>query len=196
MDEPAQNGFIGTDPTGLSGDRALQFRGGEDPMAYDCTVRTLRAQPSMAVRRVAPVAEAGPAVVEAFTAVGQYLHEHGGRPAGETYARFLSIDPESVQVEVGFTVEELLPAEGDVQPGELPAGEVVVTLHQGPYEQLPEATAALQAWMRANGRQAAGAAWEVYLNGPPDVTEPEQFETEVFMPLVPLASAPWPDCAS
>lgn len=158
-------------------------------MGYVCTVRTLRPQPSMAVRRVVPAGEAGSAVVDAFSAVGRYLHDHGGRPAGETYARFLTIGSERVHVEVGFTVAELLAPEGDVLPAELPAGEAVVTLHQGAYERLPEATAALEAWMREHGREPAGPAWEVYLNGPPDVTDPEQFETEVYMPLAPLAGA-------
>ena len=155
-------------------------------MEYVCTVRTLRAQPSMAVRRDVPAEKAGSAVVDAFTAVGRYLHDHGGRRAGETYARFLTMGTDSVHVEVGFTVTELLPADGDVLPTELPAGEAVMTLHQGPYELLPGATAALESWMHEHGRQPAGAPWEVYLNGPPDVTEPEQFETEVYIPLAPL----------
>ncbi len=157
-------------------------------MPYVCTVRALRAQPSMAVKRVVPAAKASRAVVDAFTAVGRYLHDHGGRPAGETYARFLALDDDTVRVEVGFTVAELLPGEGDVLPAELPAGEAVVTLHQGPYEQLPAAAAALETWAREHGRRPAGAAWEVYLNGPPDVTEPEQYETEVFLPLAPVGA--------
>jgi effector-binding domain-containing protein len=86
-------------------------------------------------------------------------------------------------VEIGFTVRELVPGEGDVEPSSLPAGEVAVTLHRGPYERLPEALAALQDWIREHGRRAAGPHWEMYLNGPPDVMDPEELETEVFIPL-------------
>ncbi len=157
-------------------------------MSYTCTVRELAPQLAMSVRREVPAHHAGTAVVEAFGEVGRYLKEVGGRPVGETFARFNRTGDKVIDVEVGFTVLELLPPAGPVQASELPAGEAVTTIHQGPYERLPEAVAALQEWMRAHERTAAGPFWEVYLNGPPDVTEPEAYETEVVMPLAPVAA--------
>jgi hypothetical protein len=37
-----------------------------------------------------------------------------------------------------------------------------VTMHIGPYEQLPAAGVALDTWVRQHGRTAAGPNWEVY----------------------------------
>ena len=155
-------------------------------MSYTCTLRERAPQLTMSVRRGVPAHHAGAAVVEAFGEVGRYLKEVGGRPVGETFARFNRIGDEVLDVEVGFTVLELLPAAGAVQASALPAGEAITTIHQGPYERLPDAVAALEQWMHAHGRTAAGPFWEVYLNGPPDVTEPETYETEVVMPLAPV----------
>jgi AraC family transcriptional regulator len=152
-------------------------------MAYVCTLRRLEPRPAMVVRREVPIADVTPAMIDGFRTVGEFLKRSGGTPAGETYARYLRIGSDSLHLEVGFTVRELLPAGGPVQPSELPAGEAIVTLHRGPYERLPEAVAALEAWMRRHGRVAAGPHWETYLNGPPDVTDPELFETEVVVPL-------------
>lgn len=154
-------------------------------MSYVCTLRDLGAQLAMSVRHEVPPGDAGSAVVDAFSAVGRYLKDVGGRPVGETYARFFRIGGDAVNVEVGFTVLELLPPEGPVQASELPACQAITTIHRGPYERLPDAVAALEEWMQVHGRTAAGPFWEVYLNGPPDVTEPEEFETEVIMPLAP-----------
>jgi len=154
-------------------------------MPYVCELRRLAAQPAMAVRRTIHPDRASAAIVEAFAAVGRFLRENGGRPTGVTYARFLGLDLDQVRVEVGFTVAELLLSAGDVIALELPAGEVVVTRHVGPYEGLSAAQDALEAWMSANGRTAAGPAWEVYLNGPPDTTDPAQFDTDVYVPLTP-----------
>ncbi len=156
-------------------------------MAYHCVLRQMGPQLTMSVRREVPARDAGSAVVDAFGEVGRYLKEVGGRPVGDTFARFRRIDDEVVDVEVGFTVLEALPPAGPVQASELPAGEAITTTHQGPYERLPEAVAALEEWVRGHERTVAGPFWEVYLNGPPDVTEPEAYETEVVMPLAPVA---------
>lgn len=154
-------------------------------MHYVCTVRRLQAQPSMVVRPEVPPADAAPAVIGAFRTVGEFLERARARPAGGTYTRYLQIGSDSIRLEVGFTVHEALPGEWPVEPSALPAGDAVVTLHRGPYEKLPDALAALEDWLRQHGRTAAGPHWETYLNGPPDVADPEAFETEVFIPLKP-----------
>jgi AraC family transcriptional regulator len=154
-------------------------------MNYVCTIRRLNARPAATVQREVPFADASAAMIDGFSAIGQYLRQAGMKPAGETFTRFLRIGPDGLKLEVGFTVLEPLAPAGPVQASQLPGGEAAVTLHRGPYERLPEALAALQQWVREQGRRAAGPFWEVYLNGPPDVTDPELFETEVVIPLEP-----------
>lgn len=56
-----------------------------------------------------------------------------------------------------------------------------MTLHVGPYETLAPAYEAVQAWMAANRRVAAGPPMEFYLS-PPDVTA-DEIKTEVVFPL-------------
>jgi effector-binding domain-containing protein len=76
--------------------------------------------------------------------------------------------------------------EGDchVVAVELPAGEVACTTHIGPYEGLPQAYEAIEAWMKQHGREAAGSTiWEEYLTGPE--TPPEQTRTDIYGPLKP-----------
>ena len=52
----------------------------------------------------------------------------------------------------------------------------------GPYDQVGEAYAALDAWVAENGRQVIGPPREVYLNDP-QTTAPEELLTEVVWPL-------------
>jgi AraC family transcriptional regulator len=67
--------------------------------------------------------------------------------------------------------------------GEL-AGEVACTTHIGPYEGLPQAYEAIEAWMKQRRREAAGLTiWEEYLTGPE--TQPEQTRTDIYWPLKP-----------
>ncbi len=154
-------------------------------MSYVCTLRRLETRPALAVRPEVPLEQVGAVMVDGFRAVGDYLKRLGVAPAGETYARYLRVGCVTAHLEIGFTLREPMPGAGAIQAAELPGGEAVVTLHRGPYERLPEAQAALRAWMREHRRTAAGPHWETYLNGPPDVTDPELYETEVFVPLLP-----------
>ncbi len=152
-------------------------------MSHECTLRHMPAQHAMAVRPEVPLEQVGPAMADGFRTVGDYLARAGAAHAGHTYARYLRMGCVSAHLEIGFMLDAPLPGAGAVQPSELPAGEAVVTLHRGPYERLPEALAALRAWLHEHHRVAAGPHWETYLNGPPQVTDPERFETEVVVPL-------------
>jgi effector-binding domain-containing protein len=69
---------------------------------------------------------------------------------------------------------------GRVVPGELPACGVARTVYRGPYEGLGEAWREFDAWIAANGYQAAPGLWEFYLTGP-NAAEPQ---TELNRPLI------------
>jgi len=49
-----------------------------------------------------------------------------------------------------------------VAPSSLPAGQVAVTVHRGPYAELGSAHRAVLDWCAAQGRRPAGPRWEVY----------------------------------
>lgn len=46
---------------------------------------------------------------------------------------------------------------------ELPKAQVATTVHVGDQSSSEHAYNALHAWMKANGKQPAGAPWEVYV---------------------------------
>lgn len=65
----------------------------------------------------------------------------------------------------------------------LPGGFAATTIHNGPYDKLSEAYAAVEQWMATEGLVAAGAPWESYLNDPSDHPDPRDWKTEVFWPV-------------
>lgn len=80
-------------------------------------------------------------------------------------------------VEVG--VELLVPCSltGRVGASALPAGQVAMTVHWGPYSRLGEAHQAVIGWCAEQGKQKTGARWEVY--GPHN-DDPAKVWTEVY----------------
>ena len=65
-------------------------------------------------------------------------------------------------VEVGVQVATRFEPKGRVVPSVLPAGEVAMTLHRGPYRGLGDAHEAVITWCAANGRERTGVRWEIY----------------------------------
>lgn len=87
---------------------------------------------------------------------------------------------ENVILEAGFTVHAPITGHGRVQPGTLPGGDAVVTMHEGAYDTVPQAYEAMQTWMVERHLAGAASMWEYYLT-PPDVQPPR---TMIVWPLV------------
>ena len=149
-------------------------------MDYAIELRTLERTDTAAVRLTTTMPRIGADIGQAFGEVMQYLQANGIQPTGLAFARFHSMG-EEIDMEAGFSVPGAITGAGRVRPGELPAGEAAVTLHAGPYDAIGPAYEAIEAWLAAHNRKAAGAPWEVYLT-PPDVQPPR---TEVVFPLLP-----------
>jgi effector-binding domain-containing protein len=81
------------------------------------------------------------------------------------------------QVEVGVELRQPCPLSGRVVASTLPAGQVAMTVHRGPYAGLGEAHLAIRDWCAAHGRTPAGHRWEVY---GPHRDDPAEVWTEVY----------------
>ena len=66
---------------------------------------------------------------------------------------------------------------GEVQPVDLPVGEVAVTTHWGDYSRLGAAHSAVIEWCRSQGHRLSGTRWEVYGHWTDD---PSKLRTDVY----------------
>jgi effector-binding domain-containing protein len=69
---------------------------------------------------------------------------------------------EQGSVEVGVEVSEPFVGNDRVHCSKLPAGQVVTTIHFGPYSLLRDAHAAIRHWCAGREYQLSGVAWELY----------------------------------
>ena len=83
-------------------------------------------------------------------------------------------------VEVGVELLVPCPLTGRVEASCLPAGQVAMTVHWGPYSRLGEAHQAVIDWCAAQGKRKTGTRWEVY--GPHN-DDPAKVWTEVYWSL-------------
>jgi effector-binding domain-containing protein len=152
-------------------------------MSYEIEVKDLKPQPTVSIRTRCKVAEIGPVLREILPEVFHYLDKKGVRPSGPPFTRYHDYDGTDCDIEAGFPVPDPQPGEGNVAAGELPGGEVLTTVHVGPYELLPEAHDVLDAWIRKNKKQSRGAQWESYITDPGTEPDPFKRETELLWPI-------------
>lgn len=75
-----------------------------------------------------------------------------------------------------------LPVEltGNIKAREIKGGDAIVVHYQGAYEGIGTAYAAIASWLKENNKKAVEAPFEVYLNDPVTVKDPNELRTDVY----------------
>lgn len=150
-------------------------------MNYKCELKQQPAQPALTIRTRAAVQDLPAVFGKAYGAIMQYLGELHEQPAGMPFAAYYNMDMQNLDIEIGFPVARKLAGKGEVQASEFPGGKLASVLHIGPYDQVGPAYDALMQWIKAQGYEATGVAYELYYSGPE--TPPQEIKTEIVFPL-------------
>jgi len=152
---------------------------------YEVVIKELERQHVLSLREIAPEpAHIGTMIGDGFAA----LMPAGIMPAGPCFAVYhdSEFNPEAIDVEVAFPVAGNA-TEAPQTPGGrsfshrvVPGGKAAVLIHQGPYETIDQAYAAMGTWLESNGLSIAGPPQEAYLTAPDDPSGPI---TEIRWPV-------------
>ena len=120
-----------------------------------------------------------------------YLEQHGAKAIGPSLTIYYDTEyrERDVDVEVATPVSAPLPGNERVKVRELPGTELMAcVIHQGSYDTLDQAYAALLTWIEANGYRVTGPDREVYLRCPGnDYDAPEAVGYEEYLADTPGA---------
>jgi AraC family transcriptional regulator len=163
-------------------------------MTYSIEKRELSPQPVLIVRRRVKRSEIAATIGEALPHVFAYAVQRGIALAGLPFTRYVEMGPGLITMEPGMCVApgaeirsdpaaSQTSAEPEVVSAMLPGGLVASTIHTGPYDQLPNAYAAIQEWVESHGSTPSGAPWESYLTDPAEHPDPKDWKTEVCWPI-------------
>jgi effector-binding domain-containing protein len=152
-------------------------------MGYTIEQRHQERQPYAAIRTTVPMSGIGATMGTLYGELYTWLGRKGIQPTGEPWSRYLEVGPDEVEMEVAAPVAVEPASEGRVIGGVLPACDVAATVHEGPYDRLGEAYAALAVWIAEHGQQITGAMWEVYLTDPQREPDPAKWRTLVCDPV-------------
>lgn len=132
-------------------------------MKYDIKVQEHAARPALVIKGKIKIEQAGDAIGGNIGAVGGYLEKAGVPPAGAPFTRTYQFADGVLDCESGFPLAQPVKSQGKFVATELPKATVATTVHVGDQASSEKAYEALHAWMAANGKQPAGAPWEVYV---------------------------------
>ncbi len=123
-----------------------------------------------------------PALIgESYHRILQYMGECGLVPNAAPFTAYFNMDPQDLEVEMGFPVSREVPGEGDILSVRIPATRAIVATHHGSYSTLTETYAAMNHHLSQQGLEAVGSAYEYYMTGP-EVPENDHL-TRIVLPL-------------
>lgn len=143
------------------------------------------AQTIVSVRGITPAANLGAFLDAANAELNAFLAERELLAAGHSGALYTgeSFDEDALDVEVFVPLAEPCAPVGRIGCRELDAQRLAVTVHEGPYEDISAAFAALAAWIAHHDRTPGGPLRELKLVGPEHTTDPRAYRTEVGWPV-------------
>lgn len=151
---------------------------------YECRLKTASPQRALVVKAtVQDAREVGRTIQCLLEEVWEYLSQQEHATVGPAIARFHCLDTERIVLEAGFPVAEAFRGDGRVCSIKLPAGRAATTLHQGPYDGLPQAYEALERFMREQELRPAGPPYEIYWVDGSQARGPEELRTELVWPI-------------
>jgi effector-binding domain-containing protein len=154
-------------------------------MNYDITQRTMEPQCVLFMRARMEHGTLAEALAQVLPAVWGYAATRGIQLAGAPFCRYLSWGPGMFTIEAGLPVARGSVGEAaqEIEVGELPGGIAAATVHEGSYDGLADAHAALEVYLHDNGLRSSSPPYEVYLTDPGEVPEPSDWRTLVVWPL-------------
>jgi AraC family transcriptional regulator len=163
-------------------------------MTYAIVTKDLSPQAVLVARRRVKRSEIAATIGETLPRIFHYAQQHGLALSGHPFTRYVEVGPGLLTIEPGMRVSgsadqsaPSTPANASTDSGvvedNLPGGRVAATMHAGTYETLPDAYAALEAWIESHGLRSAGAPWESYLTDPTEHPDPKDWKTEVCWPV-------------
>ena len=138
-------------------------------------------QPVLSVRTITNAANLPSVIGESFRKIADYLAEINELMSDVPFVAYHSLDPEDMDIEVGFPVPSPLSGKGDIKASFFQEGLAVFSMFRGSYGDIEPLYIEMTEWIEENGYGFSGAYYEFYYNG---IEFPEsELLTKVLIPV-------------
>ena len=137
----------------------------------------------MAIRDSADVSTISNKLGMMFGEVMASMTKQGLQQSGSPFAIYYTNTPSDMDFEAGIPVDKPGKNDSGVRAGSMKPGNAAVAHFFGNYMNLGEAHEAVKKWMGANGKNATGASWEIYITDPGLEKDTSKWQTDVYYPV-------------
>ena len=138
-------------------------------------------QPVLSVRTITNAANLPSVIGENFRKIADYLEETNELMSDVPFVAYHSLDPEDMDIEIGFPVPIPLSGKGDIKASFFQEGLAVFSMFRGSYGDMEPLYSEMTEWIEKNGYRFSGAYYEFYYNG---IEFPEsELLTKVLIPV-------------
>lgn len=153
-------------------------------MSYTIRIKDVTSQRIILARRRCSGAEWGAVLEDLLRGVWTRLNQLESVTVGPAMARIRELGGAALEVEAGFPIVEPVQIEAPFEVGQLAPGRAATTLHEGPYERLFDAAAALDEWVAVEKLAVEAAPWFIFWVDPDEAETPAALRTELVLPLL------------
>lgn len=146
------------------------------------TIVEMASQPAIGVQQEAMMDELGLSMQNAINELNTYMKRARITAAGPMFAMYFNWDQDqAIRYIVAYPVEEEVRESGLVKYFTREGGKLVQTVNNGPYENAGAAYEEAEAFLADHGYvQRDMPVWEIYVKGPADGVDPENFVTYIY----------------
>ena len=151
------------------------------PKVSNIELIKIRKQPVLSVRTTTNAANLPSSIGECLKKIAGYLKETGEFMSDIPFVAYHGIDPENMDIEVGFPVPGILSGKDDIKASFLQEGMAVFCMFRGPYSEMEPLYDEILSWIEENNYKFSGIYYEFYYNG---IEFPEsELLTKVLIPI-------------
>jgi len=143
----------------------------------------VEAYPYLAVTDSCSVDMVSAKLGEWYGAIMAHCGENGITPAGQPFAMYHSWDGSATRMTAGIPLSEATEGKDQIESGTMYAGSALKVTYVGPYEGTESAHMSINTYIEENGKEFAGAPWEVYVSDPGNEPDPNNYITEIYYPI-------------
>jgi effector-binding domain-containing protein len=143
-------------------------------MSYEIELVDMPATLMAAVRAKTDRAALGKTIRSSFDIVYAFLRQNSIRHLGLNVVVYFDGE---INIECGVREPEPFESTGEVRCTTTPSGRAAHVVYFGPYTEMAEAYATLDAWCKEHGQKRVGPSWEAYGHWNDD---PAQLRTDIY----------------
>jgi effector-binding domain-containing protein/carbon monoxide dehydrogenase subunit G len=137
----------------------------------------------LAIRGKAEEKNIGAFLGQSYQKIGAAMGKQKLQMAGAPFAIYYTNSSTAWELDAAIHVDKPGKADGEVKPGKINAGNVVVVHFFGDYSKTSQAHEAAHAYISAHNKTIIGAPWEVYVTDPGLEKDTAKWQTDIYYPI-------------